>query len=68
MSNCGKCSDEKYIFQTCCSGIDCGCRGMPVQMINCVECNPKGDAPLPDDEDFKFYAEHVEYIKQEARQ
>jgi hypothetical protein len=36
--------------------------GQPAQMTNCKQCNPAGDADLPEDEDFRFYAEHVEYI------
>ena len=59
---CKGCRDDKYILQGCCSGRDCGCMGQPVSMTNCKICNPDGSAELPNDENFRFYAEHVEYV------
>jgi len=62
MNDCNKCDGDNYILLGCCSGHECGCMGQPVQMTNCKLCNPKGDADLPENENFREYAEHVEYI------
>ena len=35
------------------------------EVSKCKPCN--GDAKLPDDEGFRFYAEHVEYIGENSQ-
>lgn len=38
--NCNKCYDENYEAIMCCSGRDCGCRGVPIDFRPCPICNP----------------------------
>lgn len=33
--------EDDYKEISCCSGLDCGCRGMPVNPVFCSECEDK---------------------------
>lgn len=63
MSECKTCTDDKYILIGCCDGFECGCRGMPVALSNCKECNPDDDKEMSLDMKDLEYIEHLEFVK-----
>jgi len=56
---CEQCQGERYMLQGCCSGIECGCMGMPVSVTNCTECNPEGTAEMS--KELEARADYLEY-------
>lgn len=58
---CDKCNSG-FVFFTCCSGRDCGCMGLPVQVTNCKFCNKDNNKPDSNDLEIIKYIEILEWI------
>ena len=65
MSKCRSCNDDRYKLIACCSGQQCGCMGMPVQLSNCVECNPDDDKEMSRSLAIYEFIDDLEFIKLE---
>ena len=57
MSDCDECGGTNYNFLGCCSGFECGCCGMPVDITPCPACNSDGKKEPTKDitEDWPFF-------------
>ena len=63
MSRCKKCDDQNYVVLSCCSGHECGCMGQPVQITNCVDCNPEADKHIGSELEQHEHIEHLEFVQ-----
>ena len=63
MANCESCNNDRYKLIGCCSGYECGCRGLPVQFSNCLECNPDNDKEMHPSLSGCDYIKHLEFVR-----
>lgn len=69
---CKTCGGYNFVLLGCCSGRECGCRGLPVDAGQCLDCNSNG-AKEPSEqakEDYPWFfmdeKEFAEYEKTKA--